>query len=188
MNKPYNKWEVLFNSNQIYDRVRELATDISTDFGDQPFTVVCVLDGALFFGVDLLRHFDFDTKDNQVRFEVVKASSYVGTQSRRIQFDPLKLTREKIEGKRILLIDDILETGQTLSTVRDFIAGHDPLSLKITAFLVKKGRQQFPISLDYSGFLVENPEYWLVGYGLDDDSRYRNLKDIRIMPQHHAGR
>ena len=183
MNTSYNNWDVLFNPDQIYNRVKELARDISVDFAGHPFTVVCILDGALFFGVDLLRNFAFETKDNQIRFEVVKASSYIGTQSHKIHFDPLKLSSEKIEGKRILLIDDILETGQTLSTVRDFIKAYHPLSLKIAAFIVKHGHQKFPVSLDYSGFVVENPDLWLVGYGLDDDSRYRNLKDIRIMPK-----
>lgn len=168
--------KVIHDAAAVSKRVKELAKQISSDFGDQPIVVVGVLKGSFVFMADLIRELDAT-----VYCDFLRVSSY-GTATMsggtvRIEFD---LT-QPIENKNVLLIEDIVDTGLTLKALLDYLRPKKPRMLKACALLVKKGREQTSVTVDYVGFSV--PNQFVVGYGMDVAGRFRNLPYLAVVSE-----
>ena len=155
---------------QIQKKNRELADRISNDYAGKDLLAVGVLKGAFIFFSDIVRMIRIP-----LSVDFLIASSYLKSDSSgeiKLHYD----IREEIENKDILLIDDIVDTGITLNYLRERILQKGPKSLRICAFLDKKGRRQVDVPIDYVGFVI--PDEFVVGYGLDYDNKFRNLPYI----------
>ena len=166
--------EVLFTDAQIKERVKSLAAEIKTVYGNEEFTMVSLINGAVMFTADLMREID-----NPVRLDCIRVSSY-GTKTKSIGVPQIihSLTID-IMNRDVLLIDDILDTGKTLKLVRELILELKPASLRTCVLLDKKGRREVPLEADFVGF--EIPDKFVIGYGLDFAERYRNLPCIGVL-------
>ena len=163
--------EVLATESQIAERVSTLARDISEHYGSQDITVVCVLSGALVFTADLIRKLDVPT-----RLDCIRADSY-GNSTEAAQ--PPRITnplKTDIKDRHVLIVDDILDTGNTLASILSHLRQAGPASLRTCVLLDKKERRKVDLEADFSGF--EIPDAFVVGYGLDYAEHYRNLKCI----------
>lgn len=170
---------VMLTEEQIRQRVDAIAAEIAKDFAGRPFTIVGILTGCLVFLADLIRRLDLPLK-----IALVQASSYRGKSTTsgelHIQDDLLP----ELKGRHILLIDDILDSGQTLRHMVDHLKSLGTASVKTAVLLRKLGRQEIAIEPDYVGFPI--PNEFVVGYGLDFDDEYRNLPYIGILEEPHA--
>ena len=172
--------EVLFSRRQITDRVEALGTQISTEYAAESIVLIGVLKGAAMSLADLARAI---TVDNT--FDFVAVSSYGRA---RVSSGAVKLIKDidnPIEGKHVILVEDILDTGLTLSYLRQLMLQHKPASLKIATCLDKPERRLVPIEADYVCFQI--PNRFVIGYGMDYAERYRGLEDIRLYPESPAG-
>jgi hypoxanthine phosphoribosyltransferase len=166
--------EVLFTGARIKRRVKSLAREIKAAYGDDEFTIISLINGAVMFTADLMREID-----NPVRLDCIRVSSYGGkTKSIGTPQIVHSLTLD-IRRRRVLLIDDILDTGKTLKLVSDLVRELSPASLRTCVLLDKKARREVPIEADFVGF--EIPDKFVVGYGLDFAERYRNLPCIGVL-------
>jgi hypoxanthine phosphoribosyltransferase len=168
--------EILIPAERIQQRVDELSRQIAHDYQDRPVTIVGVLTGCLMFLADLVRHLDLS-----LRIGLIQASSYRGetTTPGELRVHPELLP--DLRGRHVLLLDDILDTGQTLSHLVEHLQGHGAASLRVAVLLRKIGRQQVPFEPDYCGFDI--PDAFVVGYGLDYNDEYRHLPYIAVLPQ-----
>lgn len=168
--------DILFTKSQITDRVRALGEQISADYADQSIVLIGVLKGAAIFLSDLARAITVDAT-----FDFVAVSSYGRA---RVTSGAVKLIKDiddPIENKHVILVEDILDTGLTLSYLRGLMLQHKPASLKIATCLDKPSRRLVPIEADYVGFKI--PNQFVIGYGMDFAERYRNVEDIRLFPE-----
>jgi hypoxanthine phosphoribosyltransferase len=166
--------EILYTEAQIKERVKSLAREIKSVYGDGEFTIVSLINGAVMFTADLMREID-----NPVRLDCIRVSSY-GGKTKSIGTPQIihSLTLD-IAKRDVLLIDDILDTGKTFKLVSDLINELKPASLRTCVLLDKKGRREVPFEADFVGF--EIPDKFVVGYGLDFAERYRNLPGIGVL-------
>jgi hypoxanthine phosphoribosyltransferase len=166
--------EVLIDETTLQAKVTELGARISADYADRQVTLVSVLKGALPFMADLMRAISIP-----VRIDLMEVSSYgSGTETTgRVRI--LKDLSSSIEGKHVLVVEDIIDTGLTLNYLTQYLAGKDPASLGICTLLDKPARRLVEIELDYRGF--EIPDRFVIGYGLDYDEIYRNLPYIGVL-------
>lgn len=168
---------VLISPEQLADRVRRLGETISRDYaarGAGELTVVGVANGALIFAADLMRAISLHT-----RFDTIRISSYLdGTEpATKPQFrDALHLA---LAGRHVLVVDDILDTGGTLSRLCATLRDQQPASLRTCVLLDKKSRRKIPFEAEYVGFPI--PDNFVVGYGLDFAERYRNLPYVGVL-------
>lgn len=167
--------EVLYTRDQISKRVAEMGEEISRDFAGQKVVLVGVLKGATIFLADLARCISLDAT-----FDFLSTSSYGKGHQQSGEVRLLKDVDHSVEGQNIILVEDILDTGLTLSYLRRVLSAHQPRSLKIAALLDKPARRIQKIDGDYIGFTI--PNKFVVGYGLDYAERYRNLPDICVIP------
>jgi hypoxanthine phosphoribosyltransferase len=165
---------VLFSEAEIKKRVKELSRELKRAYGDNEFTIVSLINGAILFTADLMREID-----NPVRLDCIRISSY-GEHTKSIGMPQLvhSLTLD-IAKRHVLLIDDILDTGKTLTLVSKLIQKLGPASMKVCVLLDKKGRREVPFQADFVGFDI--PDKFVVGYGLDFAERYRNLPCIGVL-------
>lgn len=157
---------------QIQKRVRELADSISRDYEGKDLLAIGILRGAFIFFSDIVRMIQ-----TPLIIDFIIASSYIKTETSgevRIYSD----IREDVSNKDVLLIEDIVDSGITLNYIRERILMRGPKSLKICTFLDKRERRQVDVPIDYIGY--EIPNEFVVGYGLDYDSKFRNLPYISI--------
>lgn len=160
--------KVLIDEKTLQDRIQEVAETIMKDYEGKDLTFICILKGSALFTVDLAKKIK-----NNVRFEFIRVSSYGdGTESSGKVTMKLDL-QDSIEGRDVIIIEDIIDTGRTLSYLRDYLKDKNPGSLKICTLLDKKERRIFDIEPDYTAF--EIPDKFVVGYGLDDKEDLRNL-------------
>jgi hypoxanthine phosphoribosyltransferase len=165
---------VLLTEAQISRRVKALGRKLKQLYGDEEITIVTIMNGALLFTADLVRSID-----NPVRIDCIRTTSYGrGTESHGKPKLIHGLTLN-MNGRHVLLLDDILDTGKTLSLISDMIRGLGPASLRVCVLLDKKARRVVPFEADLVGF--EIPDKFVVGYGLDFAERYRNLKVIGVL-------
>jgi hypoxanthine phosphoribosyltransferase len=166
--------KILIPADQIQQRVADLAQQIARDFRDRPLTIVAVLTGSLIFLADLVRHLNL-----QLRIGLIQASSYRGetTTPGELTIGPELLP--EVRGRHVLLLDDILDTGKTLSRLVDHLKSLEVASLRTAVLLRKQGRQQVSIEPDYTGF--EIPDAFVVGYGLDYNDEYRHLPYLAVL-------
>lgn len=167
--------QVLLSEETIRRRVVELGEQIAADYRDRPLTVLGVLTGSLMFVADLVRRIDVPL---QIGF--LQASSYRGesTAAGELQLNP-DFTPDVV-GRDVLLVDDILDTGHTLSTITSQLADSGAVRVSTAVLLWKRERTVVDIQPDYTGF--EIPDEFVIGYGLDYNDQYRHLPHIAIWP------
>jgi hypoxanthine phosphoribosyltransferase len=168
--------EILLSKEQISQRTREIGAQISAEYEGQSIVLIGVLKGAAIFLADLARAIQVDNT-----FDFVAVSSYGRA---RVSSGAVKLIKDidnPIEGKHVILVEDILDTGLTLSFLRQMMLQHKPASLKIATCLDKPDRRLVPIEADYVAFKI--PNQFVIGYGMDFAERYRGVEDIRIFPE-----
>ncbi|HMF75104.1 MAG TPA: hypoxanthine phosphoribosyltransferase [Bryobacteraceae bacterium] len=166
---------ILISSGQIQKRVQEMAAQIEADYPEGPLYVVSVLKGAFIFVADLVRAL----KRSSVRIEFMGISSYGNQKSSSGQ---VKVTRDldvNIEGQNVLIVEDIIDSGVTLSYLKRLLEQRHPKSLAIATLLDKPEKRIAPVDVKYTGFRI--PDEFVVGYGLDFAEDYRNLSDICIL-------
>jgi hypoxanthine phosphoribosyltransferase len=170
--------EVLYSRHQIAERVAELGAQITRDVNGEKLVMVGVLKGAAPFLADLARAVQADAT-----FDFVATSSYGQGQRTSGAVRLIKDLDHPIEGKNVLMVEDILDTGLTLSYLRKLFMQQKPKSLRIAVLLDKPSRRIEKIEADYVGFSI--PNLFVIGYGMDYAERYRNLPDICIMSPDH---
>ena len=168
--------KILIRHAAIQKRVREVAREITRDFRGQRIHLVGVLKGACFFLSDLAREIDLETS-----LDFIAVSSYGKTKESSGQVRLLKDLDTSIAGLNVILIEDILDTGRTVHYLLRILRQRRPKTLRVAALLDKPSRRVKQIECDYVGFAV--PDEFVVGYGLDYGERYRNLKDVCVLPR-----
>lgn len=166
---------ILISSRQIQERIGELAAQIEADYPDGPIYFISILKGAFIFMADLARAM----RRPSVRIEFMGISSYGAEKTSSGQ---VKVTRDldvNIEGHDVLIVEDIIDTGLTLSYLTRLLQQRRPKSLEIVALLDKSERRLEPVKVKYIGFQI--PDEFVVGYGLDYAEDYRNLSDICVL-------
>lgn len=165
------KLKVLYEQEEIQKRIAELAKQIDEDYaGSKEVVIICVLKGAVFFTVDLVKKMK-----TPIVLEVMQVSSYSGTETTGAISIKKDLDAD-IEGKDVLIVEDIIDTGYTLRALKQDLLSRKPKSLKIAVLLNKKERRKVDIPVDYVGY--EIPNKFVVGYGFDVDERGRNIPYI----------
>ncbi len=167
------KIKVLISSNKIKNKVTKIAQQINKDFKNKKLVVVSVLSGSVVFCSDIIRNLNVDFE-----IDFIRVASYKGKKSSgKIKF--LCDVVEDIKGKDILLVEDICDSGRTLSYVKDLFIKRKANSVKICTLINKKVEKFKNIKIDYFGFEIDNE--FIVGYGLDYDGKYRGLPYIGVI-------
>ncbi|MCA1569113.1 MAG: hypoxanthine phosphoribosyltransferase [Chloroflexi bacterium] len=165
--------EILLDSDTVATRVGELGAQLSADYAGRDPVLVSVLKGALVFLADLMRGMDLPSS-----IDLMEVSSYAGTETSG-QVRILKDLSLPIEGRDVIVVEDIIDTGLTLNYLLGYLADRQPASIKICCLLDKPARRLADIPIDYIGFTI--PDRFVIGYGLDYDERYRNLPYIGVL-------
>jgi hypoxanthine phosphoribosyltransferase len=178
--------KILLPHEQIAQRVAAMGAEITRDFSGESVIFVGVLKGAAIFLSDLARHVQLDST-----FDFIGVSSYGNrpspAQELKSGWDStgeVRLTKDvdqSMKDRNVILVEDILDTGLTLTYLKKILLAHQPKTLRIAALLDKPSRRKQPIEADYVGFKI--PDEFVVGYGLDYAEKYRNLPDICIVPR-----
>ncbi len=166
--------EILITEEELNKRVIEIADEITKDFGNEDLTLICVLKGGVMFMTDVAKRLK-----QKVEFEFIDVSSY-GNET--VSSGKLTLNKDIdgcIEGKNVVLLEDIVDTGRTLSYLMEYLKAKKPAKLKLCTLLDKPSRRIIDINADYIGFTI--PDAFIVGYGLDYSQKYRNLPYIGIL-------
>lgn len=166
--------QVLFNEEEIRQRVKELGEQITNDYAGQQLVVVSLLKGAVYFTAELTKNIDLP-----VRIDFMISSSYGNDTVSAGSINVIKDLDEKIAGKHVLIVDDIIDTGLTLEKISKLLEMRNPLSVKTAVLLDKGARRVNEMNADYVGFAI--PDEFVVGYGLDFAGDYRNLPIIGIL-------
>ena len=164
------KIKVLISEEKINNRLDELANQIMDEYKGKDIVFLCILKGSIFFTVELAKRIK-----NNIQFEFVEVSSYENNEGT----GKVKLNKDitqSIEGKEVIIIEDIVDTGRTLAFLKELLLEKKPASLKICSLLDKPSRRIANVKADYVGFAIEDK--FVVGYGLDDEQNLRNLNYI----------
>jgi len=166
--------KVLFTKEQIAAKVVELGAQISKDYSGQDILMIGVLRGAVLFMADLARAITVP-----VALDFMAVSSYGSSTTSSGVVRIIKDLDESVQGKHILVVEDIIDTGLTLNYLLDNLKSRNPASIKLCTLLNKPDRRKTPVAIDYNGFTI--PDEFVVGYGLDYAEKYRNLPFIGIL-------
>jgi len=167
---------VLITEDQLARRIRALSREIQKDFADRELVIVSLLNGTVMFLADLIRHISLP-----LRLDFIGVSSY-GTGTRPGELVFTKELRLDVQGRDVLLVDDILDTGKTMVRVLERLRALRPRRIKTCVLLNKASRRVENVEADYVGF--EIPDLFVIGYGLDFAERYRNLPFVGVLHQH----
>jgi hypoxanthine phosphoribosyltransferase len=167
--------EILITEEELQARIAELGRAISADYQGKDLLAICILRGAVIFLSDLSRQI---TIPHEIDFMAVSSYGGIRTESSGVVRILMDL-RTSIEGRNVLIVEDIVDTGLTLGYIIDNLKTRRPTSLRICALLNKRERRQVDVPLDYVGFDI--PDKFVVGYGLDYDEKYRNLPFIGVL-------
>lgn len=162
---------VMYSEQEVTDRIRELAEQINQDYQNQPVRLIGILKGSVFFFCELAKHLTMP-----VTMDFISVSSYGDRTTSSGKLTVKKDLEESIQGMNCLLIEDIIDTGNTLFLLKQMLWKREPESLRFCALLDKPERRAAEITVDYAGFVI--PDEFVVGYGLDYAQRYRNLPYI----------
>ena len=163
-----DKIKTLISEEKLQERIKEIAEEIKKEYNDEEVVFCCVLKGAVFFTVDLMKKYEGDCSINFIR-----VSSYEGENSTGNITLKIPLKKEHVENKNIVVVEDIVDTGRTFNYLMSYIKEMNPKSVKSCVLLDKKARRVIDFEADYVGFSIE--DLFVVGYGLDYDEKYRNL-------------
>ena len=165
---------VLFDEATILQRLDEIAAQISRDYRNKELTIIAVLNGGLIFMADLLRRIPLPLK-----LDCVSVASYHGKARTSGEVIFKQIALPDVRGRHILVIDDILDSGNTLAALWEKLSAAGPRSIRVCVLLSKKKQRAHAVAADYVGFEIEDE--FVVGYGLDYDERYRNLPCIGVL-------
>ena len=168
------KIEIYIPADKIQSRIAELGSQINRDYAGRPLVLIGILKGSFMFMADLVRHLN-----SPVRIEFMGTRSYEKGTTSSGQVQLTKDLDKPIDGEEVLLVEDIVDTGLTLTYLKHILEQRSPRSLKVVAFLDKPSRRKIAVSADYIGFEIEDK--YVIGYGLDFEQQYRNLKDLCIL-------
>ena len=168
--------EVLFNEDELSDRVRQMGAKISNDYSGKELILIGVLKGSVIFMADLLKEITIPCK-----MDFMAVSSYGNSTETSGVVRILKDLDFEIQGKDILIVEDIIDSGVTLKYLMKYLSGRKPNSLEIVCLLNKPDRRKVDIDVKYLGYDV--PDHFLVGYGLDYAEKYRNLPYVGILKE-----
>ena len=168
--------EILVPEEDLSRRVKELAAEVSRDYADKDLLLIGVLKGAVFFVSDLMRHLDIP-----VEVDFMAVASYGSSTKSSGVVRILKDLDAAIEGRDVLIVEDIVDSGLTLQYLLRNLAGRNPRSLEVCALLIKPERREVDLHTRYVGF--EIPDRFAIGYGLDHAERYRNLPYVAALAQ-----
>ncbi len=166
--------EMLISAEEIQTRVDEIARSITQAYNNHAITIVGVLTGCLVFLADLIRRLDFP-----LRIALVQASSYRGAVTTAGELHVQAELLPDLQGKHVLLLNDILDSGQTLSHLVEHLQSLGTASVRVAVLLRKEGRQRVALEPDFCGFTI--PDAFVIGYGLDYNDEYRNLPYIGVL-------
>lgn len=169
--------EVLISAEKIQARLDEVATEVVKLYENRPVTVVGILTGCLMFAADLIRRMD-----HPVRVAFITASSYRGNATTAGKLTIRDELLPDLAGRDVLLLDDILDTGRTISKVVEHLKVKGARTVTTGVLLRKLGRQEVEFEPDFTGFAI--PDKFVVGYGLDFNDEYRHLPHIAVLPEH----
>jgi len=165
---------VLIGREEIENTVARLAREISKDYhGKQPL-LIGVLKGSFMFMADLIRHLDLP-----VEIDLIRLSSYGSGMESSGRVKVVQGLKASVKGRDVLIIEDIVDTGRTITFLLDYLRRRKPASLKLCSLTTKPSRHLVPVSFDYLGFTI--PDKFIVGYGLDLAEMFRNLPDICVL-------
>jgi hypoxanthine phosphoribosyltransferase len=167
---------VLLSSEQIQTRIKELGAQIDADYPSGTLTLVCILKGAFVFLADLSRAIHRDTV-----IEFMGISSYGKGKTTSGEVKVTKDLDNSVQGANILIVEDIVDSGVTLSYLMQLLKQRKPQSVRIAALLDKPERRLRPVEVKYVGFKI--PDEFVVGYGLDYGEKYRNLRDVCVLEE-----
>jgi len=165
---------VLIPEAKIQERIHELAKQIEKDYQGKTLTIICILRGASIFFCDLVREINLD-----VRFEFMSVSSYGAGTTTSGEVRIVKDINTPLSGKDVIIVEDIIDSGSTLSYLKHILQQRNPASIKVCTLLDKPSRRKVEFKGDYVGFEIE--DRFVVGFGLDYAERYRNLKDVCVL-------
>ncbi|MBL7125237.1 MAG: hypoxanthine phosphoribosyltransferase [Dehalococcoidales bacterium] len=168
------KLGILFTCEEIEATVKKLAAEIRQDYLSKHPILIGVLKGSFMFMADLIRLLDFP-----LEVEFIRLSSYGGGRKSSGKIKVVQGLRSEVKGRDVLVIEDIVDAGLTISFLLDYLRKKKPASLKLCALTDKPSRRQTPVTIDYLGFTVSDK--FIVGYGLDWDERFRNLPNICVL-------
>ena len=166
--------KVLISEERLNARIRELAERITKDYAGKPVTLVCVLKGSVFFTCELAKRIELP-----ILMDFISVSSYGDATKSSGMINIKKDLDDDIEGKDIVIIEDVIDSGRTLSCLTKVFAERKPASIEIAALLDKPERREVEVPVKYIGF--EIPDEFVVGYGLDYAQKYRDLPYIGVM-------
>ena len=166
--------EILYTQEEIVEKCKELAKQMTNDYNDKEVILVGLLKGSVPFLAELSKYIELD-----VTFDYMDVSSYEGVESRTITIK--KDLDQDVKGKDILLVEDILDTGKTLFNVKEMLLKREANSVKIVTMLDKEEGRVFNMKADYAGFKI--PNAFVVGYGLDFNEKYRQLPYVGILKE-----
>ena len=166
--------EILLTGEQIADRVAELGAQLAADYAGRDPVLVSVLKGSIVFLADLIR-----AMETSVSLDLMEVSSYGASTETSGQVRILKDLSKPIEGRDVIVVEDIIDTGLTLNYLLKYLHDKGPASVRICCLLDKPARRLAEIPIDYRGFTI--PDRFVIGYGLDYDERYRNLPYIGVL-------
>ncbi|MBD5542040.1 MAG: hypoxanthine phosphoribosyltransferase [Lachnospiraceae bacterium] len=164
----------LLSEKKVDDRIRQLGAQITRDYEGEEVLFVCTLKGASFFACELAKRVKVPLK-----MDFIVAASYGNEMQSSGEVRMVKDLEESIEGKNVIIVEDIIDTGRTLSYLMDLFKKRNPKTLKLCSLLDKPERRVVEIRADYTGF--EIPDLFVVGYGLDYAQKYRNLPYIGVV-------
>jgi hypoxanthine phosphoribosyltransferase len=165
--------EILLSADQIQKRVAEMAAELQRDFPDG-LHLIAVLKGAFVFLADLIRHMT-----SPVSLDFMALSSYAKGTTSSGEVRLLKDLDTTLDGKHVVIVEDIVDTGLTLTYLQDILRARNPQSLRTACLLNKPSRRQVEVTVEYIGFTIA--DRFVVGYGLDYAEQYRNLRDIAVL-------
>ena len=165
---------VLISEEDIHVKVVELGKRISSDYAGKELLMIGILKGAMIFLADLVRKISVPAQ-----YDFMAVSSYGASSKSSGEVRILKDLEYGIEGRHIIIVEDIVDTGLTLNYLAENLKSRDPASVKICTLLDKPSRRTVPVEIDYNGFVI--PDEFVVGYGLDYSGRYRNLPCIMVL-------
>lgn len=167
--------EILIDSPTLQKRVQELAEEINKDYANGDLLLICILRGALPFMVDLMRHISLPHAIDCMAISSYGVGNYSSSGNVRVTLD----LQTNIQGKNVLLVEDIVDSGHTVAHVLELLNTRNPKSLKVCVLLDKEERREVVVPIHYRGFII--PNKFVFGYGLDLDEYYRNLPFIGVV-------
>ncbi len=171
-----DKISVMISEEEIEKRVKEMAAQIDKDYEGEDVLLICILKGSIFFTTELSKHITVP-----VTFDFMSVSSYgdATVSSGRVKI--IKDLDNSIEGKNVIVIEDIIDSGRTLSHLLKLLKARDPKSIRLCTLLDKPDRREVEVNVDYTGFKI--PDAFVIGYGLDYMQKYRNLPYVGVLEQ-----